>query len=415
MQFETDRGAVGSTVISQISAGRKNRLWLELDGAEEALAFDQEEPETLWGGRREAATCSSATRRTCPPPRASPWLPAGHPQGYADCFDAFVAEVYDASTAKRRRRPAGLRRRPARRAAHGRGADVGARGALGRRAATSRGGRAMSESAPLLEVRGIAKQYPGVRALKGVDFDVRAGRGALPARPQRRRQVDADQVRVGRGRADRGRDPRRGRAAAGRRAVGVDGPRRRDDLPGARPGRGPAVAESVFLGHESRRARAARPRPRCGARRRRCSSASTTRHQAGRARARRCGPAAQQVVSIARALSRKVRLLIMDEPSAILDDGEVETLFGVVRRLTADGVGVIYISHRLDEIKPHRRPRDGALGRAHGGDRAAGRHAARRARGEDGRPQGRAAVPGPREARRRRRARRARASRGART
>ena len=40
----------------------------------------------------------------------------------------------------------------------------------------------------------------------------------------------------------------------------------------------------------------------------------------------------------------------MDEPSAILDDNEVETLFGVVRRLTAEGVGVVYISHRLDEI-----------------------------------------------------------------
>ena len=62
-------------------------------------------------------------------------------------------------------------------------------------------------------------------------------------------------------------------------------------------------------------------------------------------------PAAQQIVSIARALSGDVRLLIMDEPSAILDEGEIETLFGVVRRLTAEGVGVVYISHRLDEIR----------------------------------------------------------------
>jgi ribose transport system ATP-binding protein len=61
-------------------------------------------------------------------------------------------------------------------------------------------------------------------------------------------------------------------------------------------------------------------------------------------------PAAQQIVSICRALSRNVKLLIMDEPSSILDDGEVEVLFGVVRKLAADGVGVIYISHRLDEI-----------------------------------------------------------------
>src|SRR4051812_2675418 len=97
VQFETDGGAVGSTVISQISAGRKNRLWLELDGAEEALAFCQEEPEALWVGRREAVTLvkrdpehmSAAAQRYAV-------LPPGHPQGYADCFDAFVAEVYEA-------------------------------------------------------------------------------------------------------------------------------------------------------------------------------------------------------------------------------------------------------------------------------------------------------------------------------
>ena len=62
-------------------------------------------------------------------------------------------------------------------------------------------------------------------------------------------------------------------------------------------------------------------------------------------------PAGQQIVSIARSLSHDVRLLIMDEPSAILDDSEIETLFEVVRRLAADGVGVVYISHRLDEIR----------------------------------------------------------------
>jgi ribose transport system ATP-binding protein len=70
-----------------------------------------------------------------------------------------------------------------------------------------------------------------------------------------------------------------------------------------------------------------------------------------RAKVGRLRPAAQQIVSIARALSGNVRLLIMDEPSAILDDGEVTTLFEVVRRLTAEGVGVVYISHRLDEIR----------------------------------------------------------------
>jgi ribose transport system ATP-binding protein len=70
-----------------------------------------------------------------------------------------------------------------------------------------------------------------------------------------------------------------------------------------------------------------------------------------RAKVGRLRPAAQQIVSIARALSGNVRLLIMDEPSAILDDAEVTTLFEVVRRLTAENVGVVYISHRLDEIR----------------------------------------------------------------
>jgi ribose transport system ATP-binding protein len=70
-----------------------------------------------------------------------------------------------------------------------------------------------------------------------------------------------------------------------------------------------------------------------------------------RAKVGKLRPAAQQIVSIARALSGEMRLLIMDEPSAILDEGEISTLFDVVRRLTAEGVGVVYITHRLDEIR----------------------------------------------------------------
>ncbi len=107
VQFQTDAGALGSVVISQVSAGRKNRLWLELDGSESALAFDQEQPEQLWAGRREA---ESIVRRD--PESLSPaagryaTLPGGHPQGYADCFDAFVADFYE--TIRTGRRPAGL-------------------------------------------------------------------------------------------------------------------------------------------------------------------------------------------------------------------------------------------------------------------------------------------------------------------
>jgi len=60
--------------------------------------------------------------------------------------------------------------------------------------------------------------------------------------------------------------------------------------------------------------------------------------------------AEQQQVSIAKALAGDARVLILDEPSAILTDSEIDVLFGVVRRLTGTGVSVIYISHRLDEL-----------------------------------------------------------------
>jgi predicted dehydrogenase len=97
VQFETDGGALGSVVVSQISAGRKNRLWLEVDGSEEALAFDQEHPEELWCGRREALTIVRRDPAELSPPAARyASLPGGHPQGYADCFDSFVADFYEA-------------------------------------------------------------------------------------------------------------------------------------------------------------------------------------------------------------------------------------------------------------------------------------------------------------------------------
>ena len=107
VQFETDRGALGTTVISQVSPGRKNRLWLEVDGTEESFVFDQEHPEDLWCGRREAATVVPRDPGTLSHGAARfAHLPGGHPQGYADCFDAFVADVYEAI--RTGRRPDGL-------------------------------------------------------------------------------------------------------------------------------------------------------------------------------------------------------------------------------------------------------------------------------------------------------------------
>jgi predicted dehydrogenase len=104
--FETDRGALGSLVVSQITPGRKNRLWFSLDGPDASLAFDQELPESLWLGTREHAMVIPRGSGTTPgSAQAYSFLPAGHPQGYQDCFDAFVGEAY---AAVRGEDPAGL-------------------------------------------------------------------------------------------------------------------------------------------------------------------------------------------------------------------------------------------------------------------------------------------------------------------
>jgi ribose transport system ATP-binding protein len=58
----------------------------------------------------------------------------------------------------------------------------------------------------------------------------------------------------------------------------------------------------------------------------------------------------QQLIEIAKALARNARILVMDEPSAALSEREIEKLFTIIRRLKANGAGIIYISHRMDEL-----------------------------------------------------------------
>jgi predicted dehydrogenase len=93
--FETDLGGVGSLVVSQVTPGRKNRLWFSFDGPDASYSFDQEVPEALWvgmpaqnllvaRGSEASGTAASAYSR----------LPAGHPQGYQDAFNAYVRDVY---------------------------------------------------------------------------------------------------------------------------------------------------------------------------------------------------------------------------------------------------------------------------------------------------------------------------------
>ncbi|MBR0718469.1 sugar ABC transporter ATP-binding protein [Bradyrhizobium liaoningense] len=61
--------------------------------------------------------------------------------------------------------------------------------------------------------------------------------------------------------------------------------------------------------------------------------------------------ARQQMVEIAKALSYRSRVLIMDEPTAALNDAEINELFAIIARLKAEGVGIVYISHKMDELK----------------------------------------------------------------
>jgi len=65
---------------------------------------------------------------------------------------------------------------------------------------------------------------------------------------------------------------------------------------------------------------------------------------------RRLGVGQQQMVEIAAGLSRRCRILALDEPTASLTDKEIELLFAQIRKLKAEGVGIIYISHRIEEV-----------------------------------------------------------------
>ncbi|KAA5838148.1 Gfo/Idh/MocA family oxidoreductase [Saccharopolyspora hirsuta] len=95
--LRTASGVLGSATISQVAAGRKNRLWFELDGARGSAVFDQEEPERIWlGGVDGNRILVRDPEHGSPEQRRLSKLPAGHAQGYAQCFEAFVADTYAA-------------------------------------------------------------------------------------------------------------------------------------------------------------------------------------------------------------------------------------------------------------------------------------------------------------------------------
>lgn len=95
--FTTDKGAQGTLAVSQVSAGRKNKLWFSFESPTETFVFDQEFPDSLWvGGLDSNQIMMRGSNSDSMDPQAFSFLPAGHPQGYQDCFNRMIADTYKA-------------------------------------------------------------------------------------------------------------------------------------------------------------------------------------------------------------------------------------------------------------------------------------------------------------------------------
>ncbi|GAA2316262.1 sugar ABC transporter ATP-binding protein [Streptomyces hawaiiensis] len=209
----------------------------------------------------------------------------------------------------------------------------------------------MAPEPPLLSMSGITKSFPGVRALDGVDLDVQAGEVHCLLGQNGAGKSTLIKVLAGAHQPDTGTIRWRGeevtlRSPIAAMRLGIATIYQELDLVEHL-----SVAENVHLGHEPTtagfvvRGRAAK------------ASTAALLQRLGHAEVdpgRLVGDlsaAQQQIVSMARALSHDVRLIVMDEPSAALDPDEVDNLFRIVGDLTAAGVAVVYISHRLEEIR----------------------------------------------------------------
>jgi len=203
-------------------------------------------------------------------------------------------------------------------------------------------------TAPLLRMAGIDKRFPGVQALTNAHLEVQPGEvhvllGENGAGKSTLMKVLCGQYPSDAGEVSFGGSPIRPAGPLDAERLGLVMIHQELNLvPGL------TVAENIFLGHEPTSFGLIEDR----------SMAAGAR---GLLRRLRCNidpdvpvvelsVAEQQVVEIARALQRRARLLVMDEPTAALSDTEIDALFSVIRDLVSDGVPVIYISHRMPEI-----------------------------------------------------------------
>jgi ribose transport system ATP-binding protein len=204
------------------------------------------------------------------------------------------------------------------------------------------------EPRELLRTTGIRKTFPGVVALDGVDFDLREGEVHVLLGENGAGKSTLIKILSGVHRADSGqvlRDgvPVRLHDAHDAERLGIAAMHQEFNLVPRL-----SVAENIFLGRQPRRfgmvlrarmeADAAEVLARVGV----DVAPDTPVGELGVARS--------QMVEIAKAASLRARVLIMDEPTAALTAGESAKLFGLVRRLRADGVGIVFITHHLEEI-----------------------------------------------------------------
>jgi ABC-type sugar transport system ATPase subunit len=202
--------------------------------------------------------------------------------------------------------------------------------------------------APLLEIRGMAKAFPGVQALLDVDLDLHAGEVHALVGENGAGKSTLMKIVAGVYRPDRG-------------SVRLAGQMLLNDSPRQALERGISmihqelnlapnlsVAENVFLGRAPTRGGLVDWQ-------RLYADAEALAARLGieldvRARVEELSVARQQMVEIAKALSLEARVIIMDEPSSALTERETEALFEIIGRLRRQGVAVVYISHRLEEI-----------------------------------------------------------------
>jgi ribose transport system ATP-binding protein len=200
----------------------------------------------------------------------------------------------------------------------------------------------------LLRTEGIRKTFPGVVALDGVDFDLRAGEVHVLLGENGAGKSTLIKVLSGAYRADAGRVLRDGRpvritGAEAAAKLGIATIHQEFNLVPHL-----SIAENIFLGRQPRR-RGMIDRKKMEA------DAAELLLRVGitappRTPVSKLGIAGRQMVEIAKALSLRTGVLIMDEPTAVLTAEEVNRLFTIVRRLRSEGVGIVLITHHLEEI-----------------------------------------------------------------